>query len=125
MNLTARSGDEIVRYVAWHNKELGYPPSLRAIGKAFGINSTSTVQEVIKNLERQGKITRDGNRKMIRVVSGHNPEICQHDWRVKTTEANENGEIFVVCILCWRETAVEYKPDPAKPETWFRFMEQQ
>lgn len=37
----------------------GYPPSVREIGKAVGLNSTSTVHSYLKRLEKKGVLHRD------------------------------------------------------------------
>ena len=120
-NFTTRSGNEVVRYISWHWRHLGYPPSLRNIGRAIGINSPSTVLQVIKDLEVQGKIIRDPYSRSIRVVNGAVPELCEHDYRVE----KQNGEILtVVCIACARKTEVEYRPEPTQPSTWLRYVGQ-
>ena len=42
-------------------RERGYPPSVREIGEAMGLRSTSSVHFHLKALERQGYIKRDGS----------------------------------------------------------------
>lgn len=118
-NYTTRQGNDVVRYISWHWKQLGYPPSIRTIGKAVGITSTSTMQQVLKDLERQGRIIRDPYHRSVKVVNHRNPEICEHDWR--TSQAN-TGIIRLTCIVCFRETETEFHPDPEQPSTWLRFM---
>jgi len=121
-NFTNRSGDDICRYIQWHWRELGYGPSLRAIATAFGMNSTSTCLDVIRNLEKQGKIVRGPGFRTIRVKAGFSPDICEHDWRVKDP-VPQNGEVKVKCVLCQFETAKEFHPDPENPKTWLRFVQ--
>ena len=58
LNLTKRQQeifDFIKRYVAQH----GYPPTVRDIGKAIGLTSSSTVHAHLANLERVGLLRRD------------------------------------------------------------------
>lgn len=43
-------------------KERGYPPSIREIGDAVGLNSTSSVAYQLKELERKGFLRRDPNK---------------------------------------------------------------
>jgi len=118
-NYTTRTGNDVVRYISWHWRQLGYPPSIRTIAKAVGITSTSTMQQVLKDLERQGKIMRDPYHRSVKVVNGKTPEVCEHDWRTK----EPNGEIIkVICVACFRETEFEFHPDPEQPSTWLRFM---
>ncbi|EME66075.1 LexA repressor [Rhodococcus ruber BKS 20-38] len=42
--------------------ERGYPPSIREIGDAVGLNSTSSVAHQLRSLERKGFLRRDPNR---------------------------------------------------------------
>ena len=118
-NYTSRSGDDVVRYIAWHWKTLNYNPSIRDIGKAIGIASPACVHRVLVDLERQGRITRDPYKKTVRVVNGLNPETCEHDWRVV---AQDEEILTVLCQHCKRKTEVEWFYDPDNPETWLRFM---
>ena len=50
----------------------GYPPSVREIGEAVGLNSTSSVSHQLKALERKGFLRRDPNRP--RAVDVRGPE---------------------------------------------------
>jgi repressor LexA len=49
----------ILDFVAKYTGEHGYPPSIREIGQAVGITSTSVVDYNLKALERSGLIRRD------------------------------------------------------------------
>ena len=49
----------ILEFVARYTGEHGYPPSIREIGQAVGISSTSVVDYNLRALERQGLIRRD------------------------------------------------------------------
>jgi repressor LexA len=50
---------EILDFIAAQVRERGYPPSVREIGAAVGLASTSTVQAHLNTLQRQGYIRRD------------------------------------------------------------------
>jgi repressor LexA len=50
---------EILDFIAAQVRERGYPPSVREIGAAVGLASTSTVQAHLNTLERQGFLRRD------------------------------------------------------------------
>lgn len=55
-------------------EEHGYPPTLREIGKAFGIKSTNGVNDHLRCLERKGFITRDTMKsRSIQVLEDHDP----------------------------------------------------
>src|SRR4051794_37603567 len=49
----------ILDFVARYTGDHGYPPSIREIGQAVGISSTSVVDYNLKALERSGLIRRD------------------------------------------------------------------
>lgn len=48
---------EILRFIADFIRDNGYAPSYREVGAHFGISSTATVHEHVKNLERKGFLT--------------------------------------------------------------------
>ena len=57
-NLTARQR-EILECIEAHMRERGYPPSVREIGEAVGLTSTSTVHAHLATLQRMGCLHRD------------------------------------------------------------------
>ena len=57
-NLTKRQR-EIFDYVKTYAREHGYPPTVRDIGKAIGLTSSSTVHAHLSNLEKLGVLKRD------------------------------------------------------------------
>jgi repressor LexA len=58
MNLTKRQ-QEIFDFVKQYANEHGYPPTVRDIGKAIGLTSSSTVHAHLANLEKLGLLRRD------------------------------------------------------------------
>jgi repressor LexA len=58
LNLTKRQ-QEIFDYVRSYVGEHGYPPTVRDIGKAIGLTSSSTVHAHLANLEKLGVLRRD------------------------------------------------------------------
>ena len=58
LNLTKRQ-QEIFDFVKRYVSEHGYPPTVRDIGKAIGLTSSSTVHAHLHNLERLGMLRRD------------------------------------------------------------------
>jgi repressor LexA len=52
---------KILEVVAAFNKDSGYPPSIREIGKEANISSTSVVNYYLEQLEEMGYIERDSN----------------------------------------------------------------
>jgi repressor LexA len=58
LKLTKRQ-QEIFDFVKRYRSEHGYPPTVRDIGKAIGLTSSSTVHAHLANLERLGVLRRD------------------------------------------------------------------
>jgi repressor LexA len=58
MNLTKRQ-QEIFDFIKRYQERYGYPPTVRDIGKAVGLASSSTVHQHLANLERLGLLRRD------------------------------------------------------------------
>ena len=50
---------EILDFIAAQIRERGYPPTVREIGEAVGLTSSSTVHAHLKTLQRQGYLRRD------------------------------------------------------------------
>ena len=57
-NLTRRQ-EEILDFIKQAVREKGYPPSVREIGAAVGLNSSATVHSHLNSLENKGMIRRD------------------------------------------------------------------
>ena len=58
MDLTKRQ-QEIFDFIKRYSAEHGYPPTVRDIGKAVGLASSSTVHAHLANLEKVGLLRRD------------------------------------------------------------------
>jgi repressor LexA len=58
LNLTKRQ-QEIFDFVRHYVTDHGYPPTVRDIGKAIGLTSSSTVHAHLANLEKLGLLRRD------------------------------------------------------------------
>ena len=56
--LTARQ-QRILDFIATTVRERGYPPTVREIGEAVGLTSSSSVHAQLANLERRGLLTKD------------------------------------------------------------------
>src|SRR6476659_7894807 len=57
-DLTKRQ-KEIFDYIGTYLSKHGYPPTVREIGKAVGLHSSSTVHAHLSNLEKLGLVKRD------------------------------------------------------------------
>jgi repressor LexA len=49
----------IIEYIKTFQRDSGYPPTIRQIGEAVGISSTSVVNYNLNKLEKDGYLTRD------------------------------------------------------------------
>src|SRR5918996_5942795 len=58
LSLTKRQ-QEIFDFIKSYSAQHGYPPTVRDIGKAIGLTSSSTVHTHLSNLEKLGLIRRD------------------------------------------------------------------
>ncbi len=53
---------EVLEFIRSSVRERGYPPSIREIGEAVGLTSTSSVAHQLRTLERRGLLKRDPHR---------------------------------------------------------------
>lgn len=60
-NLTNRQKD-VLDFVKSYIVSHGYPPTVREIGSALGINSPATIHAHLKNLEKKGIIRKDNSK---------------------------------------------------------------
>ena len=58
LKLTKRQ-QEIFEFIKSYSSQHGYPPTVRDIGKAIGLTSSSTVHAHLSNLEKLGLLRRD------------------------------------------------------------------
>jgi repressor LexA len=58
LKLTKRQ-QEIFEFIKSYSSQHGYPPTVRDIGKAIGLTSSSTVHAHLSNLEKLGLVRRD------------------------------------------------------------------
>jgi len=61
LDLTKRQ-QEIFDFIKRYSSSHGYPPTVRDIGKAIGLTSSSTVHAHLSNLEKLGMLRRDPTR---------------------------------------------------------------
>ncbi len=93
---------KILRFLKSHQKREGYPPTIREIGKATNISSTSVVNYYLDQLEKMGKIERQ--RKISRGI--------------QLTDLNPLGEMFKIPVA-GRIVAGEPIPVPASDFNYF------
>jgi repressor LexA len=95
----------------------GYPPSMREIGEAVGLQSTSSVRHQLVVLENKGFIRRDPNRPRAYIVRG--PSDPTQAWRARMAQsqtavaeqtATQDGTDAQVLQLPGTVGATEYVP---------------
>ena len=70
-DLTTRQRDILEAIRAWVDQH-GYPPTVREIGEAVGLTSTSSVSHQLRALQRKGYLRRDLNRpRAVGMIAGH------------------------------------------------------
>lgn len=70
----------IVAAIRTHLDTRGYPPSMREIGTAVGLASTSSVAHQLQALERKGALRKDPHRPRAYVPTGPTPETGPDDF---------------------------------------------
>ena len=70
MDLTKRQ-KEIFDFIGKYAAKTGYPPTVREIGKAVGLHSSSTVHAHLANLEKIGLLRRDPTKPRAIELTGH------------------------------------------------------
>src|SRR5215212_10218374 len=73
LNLTKRQS-EIFDFIKRYSSEHGYPPTVRDIGKAIGLTSSSTVHAHLSNLEKLGLVRRDPTKPRAPILAEENIE---------------------------------------------------
>jgi repressor LexA len=74
--LSARQAS-ILEFIQQKLDERGYPPSVREIGEAVGLKSSSTVHAHLKQLEKKGYIHRDPTKPRAIEIMGNNTAIVR------------------------------------------------
>ena len=77
MDLTKRQ-KEIFDFIGRYASKYGYPPTVREIGKAVGLHSSSTVHAHLANLEKSGLLRRDPSKpRAIELLVGKAKRVIQ------------------------------------------------
>ena len=83
--LNSREQD-ILKFIEKQINEVGYPPSVREIGKSVGLSSTATVHGYLAKLEEKGYIKKETQKgRTLRLIKGSNKK--------KIKKVEENTEI--------------------------------
>lgn len=102
--LTARQR-KVLEFLRESIEKRGFPPSMREVGAAVGLHSTSSVSHQLRTLEKMGFIKRDANRP--RALEIYLPEVIA---RRKSFASTSDDDGFDVTSLGDQTPATAYVP---------------
>lgn len=102
---------EILEFIKQRVREKGYPPSVREIGEAVNLRSSSTVHGHLDRLEKNGYIRRDPTKpRAIEILDG-DPPLSAFDARV--TRVPVVGKVTAGVPITATENIEDYFPLPS------------
>lgn len=91
--LTSRQ-EAILDFIRKNLQEKGYPPSVREIGEAVGLASSSTVHGHLERLQQKGYIRRDPTKpRALELLSGESPTLAAQQTEFGTVMAPIVGRV--------------------------------
>lgn len=92
--------------------ERGYPPSIREIGQAAGLASSSSVAHQLRSLERKGYLRRDPNRPRALVVTTEGEDASTREADLEPPlERARPGKVIDLAPSTPRDDVAEDEPD--------------
>ncbi len=107
-NLTPRQ-EEILNFIKEEVKQKNYPPSVREIGNAVGLNSSSTVHSHLGALEKKGFIRRNPTKPRAIEILGNNESSTQ---KCGVINVPVLGQVAAGSPIFAEENIEEYFPIP-------------
>lgn len=102
----------ILEFIKREVREKGYPPSVREIGEAVGLASSSTVHGHLDRLEKKGLIRRDPTKpRAIEILDDENEQ--QLPFPMAVTRVPVVGKVTAGAPITATENIEEYFPLPA------------
>ncbi|CAM3521725.1 transcriptional repressor LexA [Marinicrinis lubricantis] len=102
----------ILEFIKTEVKEKGYPPSVREIGEAVGLASSSTVHGHLERLEKKGLIRRDPTKPRAIEILGSEEEGAS-DFSFAVSRVPLVGKVTAGTPILATENIEEYFPLPA------------
>ncbi|MBN6186293.1 transcriptional repressor LexA [Aneurinibacillus sp. BA2021] len=100
---------QILDFIKKEVKEKGYPPSVREIGEAVGLASSSTVHGHLARLEKKGLIRRDPTKpRAIEILDGEHGKNVDAMKAVKTVTVPVMGKVTAGMPIAAVENIEEY-----------------
>lgn len=103
---------QILDFIKSITEERGYPPSIREIGDAVGLSSTSTVHGYLKRLEAKGAIKRDPTKPRAMEVIYGEPSDDENISKVELANIPVLGRVAAGQPILAQENIEEYFPLP-------------
>lgn len=103
-----RRQEEILNFIKSEVQKRGYPPSVREIGKAVGLSSSSTVHAHLSQLEKKGYIRRDPTKPRAIELLEENFFFASRD----TSPVPVVGNVTAGQPILAEENIIEYFPLP-------------
>ncbi|AJY77075.1 transcriptional repressor LexA [Paenibacillus beijingensis] len=101
----------ILDFIKNEVRDKGYPPSVREIGEAVGLASSSTVHGHLDRLEKKGMIRRDPTKPRAIEILGQESEVV--DFPLAVTKIPVVGKVTAGIPITATENIEEYFPLPA------------
>lgn len=110
MSKVSKRQEEILKFIKEEVKTKGYPPSVREIGEAVGLASSSTVHGHLERLEKKGLIRRDPTKpRAIEILDNDNSGAISVS---KTVNVPVIGKVTAGQPITAIENVEEYIPLP-------------
>jgi repressor LexA len=101
----------ILEFIKNEVRDKGYPPSVREIGEAVGLASSSTVHGHLDRLEKKGLIRRDPTKpRAIEILDGDDPDVI---FPLSVSNVPVVGKVTAGIPITATENIEEYFPLPA------------
>lgn len=114
--------EEILEFIKKESKKNGFPPTVREIGKAVGLSSSSTVQSYINKLVEMGLVKKSNSKtRTISVTESKiSPFTDDHTSNTSSEMVGESelamipvvGKVAAGCPILAEENIVQYFPIP-------------
>lgn len=110
MNKVSNRQQAILDFIKREVRDKGYPPSVREIGEAVGLASSSTVHGHLERLEKKGLIRRDPTKP--RAIEILNQDTGQPDFDLTVSRVPLVGKVTAGIPITATENIEEYFPLP-------------
>jgi repressor LexA len=111
MTKLSQRQEAIINFIRLQVKEKGYPPSVREIGEAVGLKSSSTVHGHLSRLEKKGLIRRDPTKPRAIELLEHDPA---SEYDVETVNVPLLGKVTAGQPITAIENIEDYYPLPKR-----------